>query len=212
MEERVRDTNRVVGVLSAHGAIRFAFIIGRITRGNKRSYLFLFFHFPVYKLHDLGVVQVEAHHFGSTTCGTSTFDGAGCTVADFDKVIKPGKSGKVHANVDTTGFAGPIAKAVMEAGELVSDAIVSALIGERLDDDRELGEQRLGAVVEGGLLDVGIAAGILSKTGAWFNYGDVNGLDFWNNSDAIKPEQASKYGTITTPRMKASVWARDRTW
>lgn len=36
----------------------------------------------------------------------------GCTVADFDKVIKPGQSGKVHANVDTTGFAGPIAKAV----------------------------------------------------------------------------------------------------
>ncbi len=26
---------------------------------------------------------------------------------------------------------------------------------------------------EGGLLDVGIAAGILSKTGAWFNYGDI---------------------------------------
>jgi recombination protein RecA len=30
-----------------------------------------------------------------------------------------------------------------------------------------------GISVEGGLLDVGIAAGILSKTGAWFNYGDV---------------------------------------
>ena len=29
-----------------------------------------------------------------------------------NEVIKPGKSGKVHANVDTTGFAGPIAKAV----------------------------------------------------------------------------------------------------
>jgi recombination protein RecA len=26
---------------------------------------------------------------------------------------------------------------------------------------------------EGGLLDVGIAAGVLSKTGAWFNYGDT---------------------------------------
>jgi recombination protein RecA len=26
---------------------------------------------------------------------------------------------------------------------------------------------------EGGLLDVGIAAGILAKTGAWFNYGDI---------------------------------------
>ena len=30
-----------------------------------------------------------------------------------------------------------------------------------------------GISVEGGLLDVGIAAGILSKTGAWFNYGDM---------------------------------------
>ncbi len=30
-----------------------------------------------------------------------------------------------------------------------------------------------GISVEGGLLDVGIAAGVLSKTGAWFNYGDV---------------------------------------
>jgi recombination protein RecA len=26
---------------------------------------------------------------------------------------------------------------------------------------------------EGGLLDVGIAAGVLSKTGAWFNYGET---------------------------------------
>ena len=32
--------------------------------------------------------------------------------------------------------------------------------------------------------------------GLWFNYGDVNGLDFWNNSDAISPSQRSKYGTI----------------
>ena len=36
----------------------------------------------------------------------------GCTVADFDKVIKPGQTGKVSAHVDTTGFAGPISKAV----------------------------------------------------------------------------------------------------
>jgi hypothetical protein len=32
--------------------------------------------------------------------------------------------------------------------------------------------------------------------GAWFNYGDVNGLDFWNNSDAIAPEKANEMGTI----------------
>jgi hypothetical protein len=36
----------------------------------------------------------------------------GCTVADFDKVIKPGQTGKVSAHVDTTNFAGPIAKSV----------------------------------------------------------------------------------------------------
>jgi hypothetical protein len=38
--------------------------------------------------------------------------GCGCTVADFDKVIKPGQTGKVTAHVDTTNFSGPIAKPV----------------------------------------------------------------------------------------------------
>jgi len=32
--------------------------------------------------------------------------------------------------------------------------------------------------------------------GFWLNYGDVNGLDFWNNSDAIPAEKRDKYGTI----------------
>lgn len=32
--------------------------------------------------------------------------------------------------------------------------------------------------------------------GIWLNYGDVNGLDFWNNSEAISKEDAAKYGTI----------------
>jgi hypothetical protein len=32
--------------------------------------------------------------------------------------------------------------------------------------------------------------------GLWFNYGNVNGFDFWNNSDAIKPEDRSKMGTV----------------
>src|SRR6476620_11270253 len=34
------------------------------------------------------------------------------------------------------------------------------------------------------------------QPGLWFNYGDVNGLDFWNNSDSIKPPAAPKMGTI----------------
>ena len=32
--------------------------------------------------------------------------------------------------------------------------------------------------------------------GVWLNYGDVNGLDFWNNSEAIAPERSDRYGTI----------------
>ncbi len=32
--------------------------------------------------------------------------------------------------------------------------------------------------------------------GLWFNYGSASGFDFWNNSDAIKPEDRAKMGTI----------------
>lgn len=32
--------------------------------------------------------------------------------------------------------------------------------------------------------------------GLWFNYGDVNGLDFWNNSTSIPAEKKSGFGTI----------------
>ncbi|MBI2213496.1 MAG: DUF1573 domain-containing protein [Acidobacteria bacterium] len=36
----------------------------------------------------------------------------GCTVADYDKIIKPGQTGKVTAHVDTSNFTGPISKGV----------------------------------------------------------------------------------------------------
>ncbi len=32
--------------------------------------------------------------------------------------------------------------------------------------------------------------------GIWFNYGDVDGLDFWNNSTAIPADKKSGFGTI----------------
>ncbi|MEQ6120111.1 PmoA family protein [Reichenbachiella sp. MALMAid0571] len=38
--------------------------------------------------------------------------------------------------------------------------------------------------------------------GIWFNYGDVNGLDFWNNSEAIAPEKLDGYGTIRHQKTK----------
>jgi hypothetical protein len=45
--------------------------------------------------------------------------GCGCTVAEFDKVIKPGESGKVTAHGDPTAFAGPISKTItLETNDL----------------------------------------------------------------------------------------------
>jgi recombination protein RecA len=52
-----------------------------------------------------------------------------------------------------------------------------------------------GISVEGGLLDVGIAAGVLSKTGAWFNYGETRlGQGRENSREFLKqnPEIASR--------------------
>lgn len=40
------------------------------------------------------------------------------------------------------------------------------------------------------------------QVGLWFNYGDVNGLDFWNNSDAIPAAQRNKMGTIVHRQVK----------
>lgn len=37
--------------------------------------------------------------------------------------------------------------------------------------------------------------------GLWLNHGDVNGLDFWNNSDQIRGDRAAKMGTILHRRI-----------
>lgn len=37
--------------------------------------------------------------------------------------------------------------------------------------------------------------------GLWFNYSNVNGFDFWNNSDAIKPENRGKMGSINLKKI-----------
>jgi hypothetical protein len=39
------------------------------------------------------------------------------------------------------------------------------------------------------------------QVGCWFNYGDVNGLDFWGNSYAISDTEKSHYGSIKNVRI-----------
>lgn len=43
---------------------------------------------------------------------TNVQPSCGCTVVSFDKVIKPGQTGKVHAVLDSATFNGPIAKGI----------------------------------------------------------------------------------------------------
>lgn len=45
--------------------------------------------------------------------------------------------------------------------------------------------------------------------GLWFNYGDVNGLDFWNNSDAVAPERSARMGTVVHKRTVEATSGRD---
>ena len=45
--------------------------------------------------------------------------------------------------------------------------------------------------------------------GLWFNYESVNGLDFWNNSDDIKPANRSKMGTILHRRIVSAKGGSD---
>jgi hypothetical protein len=46
--------------------------------------------------------------------------------------------------------------------------------------------------------------------GLWFNYGNANGFDFWNNSDAIKPENRAKMGTILHTQIVSTKSGSDR--
>src|SRR5271156_4081598 len=46
--------------------------------------------------------------------------------------------------------------------------------------------------------------------GMWFNYGNVNGFDFWNNSDAIKPENRSRMGSIYQEKIVTAKSGREQ--
>ena len=46
--------------------------------------------------------------------------------------------------------------------------------------------------------------------GMWFNYGDVNGHDFWNNSIEIGPEHKGPFGTIVHTGVKSMKSDKDQ--
>src|SRR5262249_49451513 len=56
---------------------------------------------------------VVKNNGGSDLIISDARPGCGCTVASFDKTIKPGAEGKVQTSVDTKSFSGPISKSVL---------------------------------------------------------------------------------------------------
>jgi hypothetical protein len=48
------------------------------------------------------------------------------------------------------------------------------------------------------------------QVGLWFNYGNVNGVDFWNNSEALSPDEAAKMGTIRHREIERAEGGTDR--
>lgn len=76
---------------------------------------------PVEPIKDFETVakgEVIVHEFLIKNEGTAALEitdvrpACGCTVADYDKVIAPGATGKVKATVKTDHFGGPIAKSI----------------------------------------------------------------------------------------------------
>lgn len=71
---------------------------------------------PVYDAGKVNKGEEVVHDFVIRNEGTAPLEitevrpACGCTVADYDATIAPGASGKIHAVVDTTDFAGGIAK------------------------------------------------------------------------------------------------------
>lgn len=48
------------------------------------------------------------------------------------------------------------------------------------------------------------------QVGLWFDYGNVSGFDFWNNSDAIKPENRPKMGTVLQTKIVSAKSGAER--
>jgi hypothetical protein len=46
--------------------------------------------------------------------------------------------------------------------------------------------------------------------GFWLNYGNVNGVDFWNSSSALPPEQQAKMGSISQRRIIRAKSGKER--
>ncbi|MFI5143610.1 MAG: DUF1573 domain-containing protein [Thermoanaerobaculales bacterium] len=84
---------------------------GTVSKGDKIK--------ATFEVHNLGEAALEITQV-RPTCG--------CTVANFDHSVAPGGTGKINAEVDTTGFSGPISKAIVVFSNDVATPQVNLVI------------------------------------------------------------------------------------
>lgn len=107
-------------------------------------------------IYDAGTVNkgdVIAHDFLIENKGKGTLEilrvqaSCGCTATGYDQKIEPGKTGKVSAKVNTTGFSGPIHKTVnvstndpkLSSVQLAIKATVKAIVDVQPSENQQLG-------------------------------------------------------------------------
>ncbi|HEY9423123.1 MAG TPA: DUF1573 domain-containing protein [Thermoanaerobaculia bacterium] len=133
----------------------------------------------------------------------------GCTVAEYDKVIAPGKTGKVHAEVDTATFNGAIAKGVsvftndpdMPALELTVRAKVEPYIAVKPGYARYVtvqGEPQEGTIAQTLWVPDGTAMEIVKVDSPW------PFLD-------VKVREAKPEERVTEPNAKGKQWRVEMT-
>ena len=130
--------------------------------------------------------------------------GAGCAVAAAAFAQTPGKGVSVvadeaHRRVDITIDGKPFTSYIWPT------SLKKPVLYPLVDED--------GVTVTRGYpleLRAGERVDHPHHAGLWFNYGNVNGFDFWNNSDAIEPDNSGKMGSIEHMRVVEAKSGRER--
>jgi hypothetical protein len=131
----------------------------------------------------------------AVVAGVSIYAGLGCGLAQGIRVVPNEAQRRVDITVDGqpfTSYIWPTSLKKPVLYPLIADGGITVTRGYPL-------EPRPGERVDHP-----------HHAGLWFNYGDVNGFDFWNNSDAIKAEERPKMGAITQTRIVSTKSGADR--
>ncbi len=115
---------------------------GQLGTGHHGGDLLFLDDFPVDEIFDVGMVDINHHHFGGAPCGATRFDGPGCAVANFQKAHQAGRfaaARKLFAFAAQRREIGACAGAIFEQACLTrpkvhDPAFVDEVIFHRLDE------------------------------------------------------------------------------